>query len=144
MGGARYVEVAVPVPLDETLTYAVPDALPVLPGCRVRVSVGKRRHVGVVMALRDQPPEGITIKPVLEVLDPAPVLTGELLELARFVAGYYLAPIGEVVRAMLPSEQTVQVRTGGRDAAELRDGVYVVEGNLFAEDDAVGGGTIST
>ena len=47
-------------------------------------------------------------------------------------------------RAMLPAEQTVQVRTGGRDAAELRDGVYVVEGNLFAEDENVGGGTISS
>ena len=47
-------------------------------------------------------------------------------------------------KAMLPAEQTVQVRTGGRDAATLVDGVYVVEGNLFEEDAQVSGGTISS
>ncbi len=98
-----YAEVAVPVPISEPLTYGVPAALGTpAPGCRVRVPLANRRLVGVVLALGDVAPEGFEVKDVLEVLDLEPVLTGELLELARFVAGYYLTPIGEVVRAMVP------------------------------------------
>jgi primosomal protein N' (replication factor Y) (superfamily II helicase) len=65
--------------------------------------MGKRRLLGVILDLHDIPPEGITVKPVEEVLDREPILTPDLLELARFTADYYMAPIGEVVRTMLPS-----------------------------------------
>ena len=105
LGGALFAEVAVPVPLPQTLTYTVPDSgAAVRPGCRVRVTVGKRPLVGVVMSLHGKAPEGFEVKDLEEVLDLEPVMPSDLLEMARFAADYYLAPIGEVVRAMLPSD----------------------------------------
>src|SRR4029079_7788213 len=49
-------------------------------------------------------PAGVSLRPLLEVLDVEPVVTPELLELARFTASYYMAPLGEVFRSMLPSD----------------------------------------
>jgi primosomal protein N' (replication factor Y) len=98
--------VAVPVPLRSTLAYRVPDDLVgrLRPGVRVRVHVGPRRLVGVLMEVGDEAPEGVKLRPLDRRLDREPVLDATLLELARFVADYYLAPIGEVVRTMLPSD----------------------------------------
>lgn len=101
----RFVEVAVPIPLPAPLTYSVPPSLGHLrPGCRVRVSVGRRTLVGVAMALGDDPPTEFEAREIDEILDPEPVLPEELLELARFVADYYMAPIGEATRAMIPAD----------------------------------------
>lgn len=110
-----------PVPLPGALTYEVPAAWrgAAVPGVRVRVPVGKRRLVGVVVAVRGEPPPGVETRPLLEVLDPDPVLTAELLSLAAFTADYYLAPLGEVVRTMLPPDlepwggQRVRLTDGG-------------------------------
>ena len=100
-----FVEVAVPAPVPESLIYSVPDAFGGLsPGCRVRVPLGQRALVGIVMALREDAPGDFAVKDVLEVLDIEPVLSDELLRLARFAADYYLAPIGETVRAMIPAD----------------------------------------
>ena len=98
--------VAVPVPVPDALAYEIPDDLrgAVPEGARVRVRVGRRRLTGVVVGLASEAPEGVTLRPLDALLDREPVLDDELLALARFVAEYYLAPIGEVVRTMLPSD----------------------------------------
>ncbi|MEM1180689.1 MAG: primosomal protein N' [Acidobacteriota bacterium] len=95
-----------PLPLPDALTYAVPAGLAVPPqvGSRVKVEVGRRRLVGVVMALSDQAPEAAhKIKPILEVLDVEPAVPENVLALADFAARYYLAPIGESVRLTVPN-----------------------------------------
>lgn len=99
-----YADVAVPLPVLEPFVYSIPEALRDLlrPGCRVRVPLGKRRVTGLVVALRETPPPGIEIRDIFEQLDLEPVLVPQLLELGRFVADYYLAPIGEALRAMVP------------------------------------------
>ena len=103
--GQPFAEVAVPAPFPEPLIYSVPAAFSGLsPGCRVRVPLGKRALVGVVMALRHDAPGDFAVKDILEVLDVEPVLDEDLLRLARFAAEYYLAPIGEAVRAMIPGD----------------------------------------
>lgn len=101
---ARLAAVAVPLPLDQPLTYTIPTPFLALarPGCRARVRVGKRRLTGLIVDLPERAPEGVGLRPLDEVLDALPVLAPDLLELARFAANYYLAPIGEVVQAMLP------------------------------------------
>ncbi len=106
MDAPIFVDVAVPLPLPEPLAYSVSPEFAALarPGARVRVQVGARRVVGLIVALRDEAPEGVRLRPVDSVLDRIPVLPEELLELARFVAEYYMAPIGEVVRTMLPAK----------------------------------------
>jgi primosomal protein N' (replication factor Y) len=103
---ALFAEIAVPLPLPEPLTYEVPAAFAPLavPGARARVRVGKRRLTGVIVAVHGRRPEGIDLRLVEEILDVEPVLPPDLLELARFTASYYMAPLGEVVRTMLPSD----------------------------------------
>lgn len=99
-------DVALPVPLPDPLTYEVPTALAprVAPGVRVRVGIGRRRLTGIVVEVHGRRPEGVALKPIEEVLDRAPVLTEDLLGLARFTAEYYRAPLGEVFRTMLPAQ----------------------------------------
>ena len=101
-----FADVALPIPLPEPLVYAVPPAWgsQAVAGARVRVEVGKRRLIGVIVHVHANRPEGIALRPILEVLDREPVLTPDLLDLARFTADYYMAPLGEVVRTMLPAD----------------------------------------
>ena len=97
----EFCDVAVPVPLDMVFTYRVPaDAAPVVGG-RVLVPFRQQRMTGIVVKLHDRKPSVVT-KNILAVLDPAPVLDEQLLLLGRWIADYYLAPIGEVFRTMLP------------------------------------------
>ena len=103
---AEYCEVALPVPLRSTFTYAVPAALEevIVPGSRVLVPFRNRALVGVALQLTNRRPEAKQIKEVVEVLDPVPALPARLVELGRWVSSYYLAPPGEVFRAMLPPQ----------------------------------------
>jgi primosomal protein N' (replication factor Y) len=97
----EFCDVALPVPLDMVFTYRVSaDATPVVGG-RVLVPFRQQRLTGIVVELHDRKPS-VAIKPVLNVLDPAPVLDEQLLRLGRWIADYYLAPLGEVFRTMLP------------------------------------------
>ncbi|MDA8017429.1 MAG: primosomal protein N' [Thermoanaerobaculia bacterium] len=103
-----FVSVAVPLPLPE-LTYGIPAGLrgEVQAGCRLRVPVGARQVVGFATALTGKPPEDVPeakIKDVLELLDREPVLPAELIELGRFASDYYLAPLGETLRTMVPTD----------------------------------------
>jgi primosomal protein N' (replication factor Y) len=97
-----YCDVALPVPLDQLFTYGVNGIVPVV-GARVIVPFAGQRLMGVVVKVHgDAPAEGIEIKPVQQVLDDAALLPDELMELARWIAGYYVAPLGEVLRGMMP------------------------------------------
>ncbi|HYG61748.1 MAG TPA: primosomal protein N', partial [Thermoanaerobaculia bacterium] len=101
-----YADIALPLPLPDPLTYEVPPTLAAMvrPGVRARVAVGRRRLVGVIVAVHDRTPEGINLRAVQEVLDLEPVVTPDLMELARFTSSYYMAPLGEVFRSMLLSD----------------------------------------
>lgn len=96
----RYCDVALPVPLEMCFTYEMGDTRPVIGG-RVWVPFRTRRMMGVVTALHDKPPS-MKAKRVLQVVDGAPVLDETLLKLGEWIADYYVAPIGEVFRSMLP------------------------------------------
>lgn len=98
----RFCDVAVPVPLDATFTYSIPDNLPEpCAGGRVIVPFREKRLCGIVTEVHDRQPS-FEAKPILQVLDSAPALTDELMQLGRWIAQYYIAPIGEVLRTMLP------------------------------------------
>ncbi|HEX2880234.1 MAG TPA: primosomal protein N', partial [Polyangiaceae bacterium] len=102
----QWAQVAVPVPLGQAFTYAVPDTLRtrVVPGARVLCDFGRRSVLGVVLSLSDQAPNipSEKIKPLRAVVDSEPVLPRALLEFLVELARYYLAPIGEVMRLALP------------------------------------------
>ena len=93
------VEVAVPVPLRQTFSYRVRGAAP-SPGTRVRVAFRGRTMVGWVLGPGNEVPGLMDVKAVL---DAEPSVAGELLELARWIADYYVAPPGIVLRTMAPA-----------------------------------------
>src|ERR1700722_15595952 len=99
-----FCNVALAVPLRTTFTYEVPEQLraAVQPGVRVLVPFRQKSLVGVVVDLPERAPAKAKIREITRVLDVIPSLTPSLIELGHWIAGYYLAPVGEVFRAMLP------------------------------------------
>jgi primosomal protein N' (replication factor Y) len=95
-----FCDVALPVPLDMVFTYKLHDHVPGI-GTRVLVPFRNERLSGVVTAVHDNPPS-MQAKTILQVLDAEPVLDSSLMQLGQWIAQYYLAPIGEVLRTMLP------------------------------------------
>ncbi|MFI5102819.1 MAG: primosomal protein N' [Terriglobales bacterium] len=96
-----FCDVALAVPLDMVFTYAIPPGMEPVVGGRVLVPFRQQRLSGIVVELHDRPPL-VKTKKVIEALDLTPVLDEHLLKLGKWIADYYLAPVGEVFRAMLP------------------------------------------
>src|ERR1700744_3261536 len=97
-----YCDVALPVPLDRPFTYAM-NGLDAPLGARVIVPFSGQRLTGIIVRLHDDAPASeFAVKPVQQVLDPVALLPAELMQLAEWIATYYLAPLGEVLRGMLP------------------------------------------
>jgi primosomal protein N' (replication factor Y) (superfamily II helicase) len=118
--------VAVPVPFLPLLTYAVPEHTPTPPrGARVLVPLGARRLTGCVVAVDAEPPPGLEVKPLIDVLDDRSFLPDEVLDLALWAADYYAAGPGEAVAAAMPpfawieSERRLSISDAGR--ARLAD-----------------------
>ncbi|MGH7543667.1 MAG: DEAD/DEAH box helicase, partial [Gemmatimonadota bacterium] len=104
------VEVALPLPIDRGFTYRLSEAnrVPSV-GARVVVGFGRRRMVGFVVGSGAEPPPGVRLRPVLEVLDAEPVLSGTEWRLALWMARYYVAPIGMALRLFFPPGATYSV-----------------------------------
>ena len=96
-----FSDVALAVPLDMAFTYAIPPGMEPVVGGRVLVPFRQQRMSGIVVELHDRTPQ-VKTKKVIEVLDVSPVLDEQLLKLGQWIANYYLAPVGEVFRTMLP------------------------------------------
>ena len=98
-----FVDVSLPVPLARSFTYSLPETLRhrAVPGCRIIVPFGSRKLTGMILKAHNQPPEMET-REALRLLDEEPVLDAKLLALGRWVAEYYCAPLGEVLRGMAP------------------------------------------
>ena len=110
----KFALVAVPAPLREPLTYAVPEALGsrIEVGMRVLVPLGRRRVTGVVTGFQPRSPVA-EVKEVAECLDDEALLDEAFLKVCRWAADYYVAPLGEVLAAALPP----LLRTESRVAA---------------------------
>ena len=142
-----FCNVALPVPLRTTFTYAVPESMrgAAQPGSRVLVPFRKKSLVGVFVEFADAAPEGTKVREITRVLELVPALTPKLIELANWIASYYLAPIGEVFRVMLPpltelkSQRQVVLTQSGREASEslsggeLSHGLTSVEAGFLAK-----------
>ncbi len=122
---AEFCDVAVPVPLDIRFTYRIDAAHPPPLGGRVIVPFRNEKLIGIVTRLHDEPPP-VEAKAVDRILDDEAMLSPQLLELAHWISRYYLAPLGEVLRTMLPlvAEVRKQVLYRIAEAGEraLRDG----------------------
>jgi len=114
--GALYAEVAFSLPLDQTYSYAVPEALSGLIGAgkRVEAPFGKRREVGYCVSLSSSPPPGIAnLKSIYAVIDAQPLLDSHMLELTRWVSAHYFAGWGEALECALPAG--VRYNVGSRE-----------------------------
>ena len=137
-GVSGYCDVAVPVPIDQAFTYSIPEALAenVKVGCRVLVPFGSRRLTGVIVGVTESFPDEGT-RPILNLLDAEPVLDAELLMLGRWIAEYYCAPIGEVLKVMLPlagethRSKTYSLTELGRDVARQLTTVHSDDGAMI-------------
>jgi primosomal protein N' (replication factor Y) len=131
-----FCNVALPVPLRTTFTYAVPESLReiVLPGTRVLVPFRKKAMVGVVVELTEHAPAGTKIREITKALDRELALTPKLIELGHWIANYYLAPVGEVFRAMLPpvvemrTQRQITLTEAGRNAVASLSGGELTHG----------------
>jgi primosomal protein N' (replication factor Y) (superfamily II helicase) len=97
----EFCDVAVPVPLDGVFTYRIADGQMPVVGGRVLVPFRTQRLSGIATELHDRKP-AVKTKDIIGVLDETPVLDPQLLSLGKWISDYYLAPIGEVFRTMLP------------------------------------------
>jgi primosomal protein N' (replication factor Y) (superfamily II helicase) len=123
-GSYQYCDVSLPVPVDQLFTYSLPETLRhrVQPGSRLLVPFGPRKLTGVILRCHNDPP-GMATRDALRLIDAAPVLDSELLALGRWIAAYYCAPLGDVLRGMLPLASEMRqgklwsLTDSGRDAA---------------------------
>jgi primosomal protein N' (replication factor Y) len=97
-----FCEVALPVPLDRSFTYAAREGQLPQRGARVIVPFRNEKLIGVVIGLNAKAPADLEVRHIEAVLDEEPLLSEPLLKLGEWMAQYYLAPLGEVLRGMLP------------------------------------------
>ncbi len=120
-----FVDVAVNLPLDQTFSYRCDldgEQADSVFGRRVQVPFGSRRLAGIVLGSSPSLPPGCSVKEekvrsVTRFIDDEPVLTQELYGLARWIGQYYIASIGEVLFAMIPSGRR-ETATGGLPFAD--------------------------
>jgi primosomal protein N' (replication factor Y) len=119
---STFADVALPVPLRRTFTYRVPEAFSPAVGARVAVSFSGQKLPGIVLRLHDTPPDGVKrIVALAGQLEPEPVFPDELLAFLLRAADYYLAPVGEVLKAAappLPRDAIKELKASGFVAAE--------------------------
>ncbi len=118
-------DVAVMAAIRHPLTYRFPPSLSVVAGQRVVVPLGTRKATGIVLGPTSKLAPGIEVREALRAMDPEPALSAELVKLALWISDYYLAPPGEVFRAMLPLRQETrgarQVRLKEEGLRKLRE-----------------------
>lgn len=126
-----YANIILPLPLDGYFTYGVPEALAsrVQNGMRVTVPLGKSKtYVGIVAEypvdvpksaeeVAQQGKKKIVYKNIADVLDDTPILLPQQLRLWKWIADYYMSPIGDVYKAALPSG--LKAEDGFRPRTEL-------------------------
>jgi primosomal protein N' (replication factor Y) len=100
------VEVAVALPLVATFTYRDPRGVRPVVGTQVVVPFGTRMVTGFVVGHTDAAPG--PVRDIEEVVGEGPVVDEEILELCRWAASYYLAPLGEVLRGALPQGERAE------------------------------------
>lgn len=130
-----YARVAVARPVEGLLSYAVPAHLDerLAPGHAVLVPLGRGAETGYVIERSDEPDvDPAKVRPITRLVDPEPVFEARQLEFFRWVAEYYLAPLGLVIHTAVPSQirarvlsvidptdAGVEALTGGEATAQL-------------------------
>src|SRR5690554_1263036 len=131
-----FVDVILPIPLNQTSTYAInkDEAAFLKPGMRVAVPFGKTKiYTAIVYEVHGQTPTGYETKSIDHILDQVPIVTPIQLQHWKWMASYYMCSLGVVVRAALPgaflleSETIIKLAAGKEiDGDLLSDEEYLV------------------
>ena len=122
---AIYIDVAVALPVDKTLTYRVPESLSSLVsiGKRALVPLGRRQVSGYILKVSSAT-DVKTPKPVIDILDHQALFPPGMVNLFKWMAGYYFFPLGLVIKNALPGGLNTRERPAlditpqGRDALQ--------------------------
>lgn len=110
-----YIDIIFPQKIG-ALTYSVPERFrgTIEPGMQVAAELRRAIKTGIVLGEAGEFPRGRT-KPIADLLTEAPVLSAPLLDLVRWMSGYYIALEGTVLKSILPGEffKPVKRRVGG-------------------------------
>ncbi len=107
----KYVQIAFNLPLDKLFYYRIPDNLQpkIKVGQRVLAPFGVRKLTGYVAALSANcSKEFSSIKSILDILDDEPLITPQVMQLARWISKYYICPLGICLAGMLPKGIDIQ------------------------------------
>lgn len=108
----RFADVLLPLPLNATYTYRIPEQMQLCVGERVIVPFGARKYyTAVVERIHDEEPMGFEIKDIAEQLDTEPVLLPVQQKLWHWIADYYMCSPGDVFKAALPSGMKLESET---------------------------------
>ena len=131
-----YAEIIIPLALPKNYTWAIPTELAegVMIGMRVEVMLGSnKRYAGIIKHILTEKPAGFNPKPILGVLDEAPIVYPAQLELWEWMASYYMCTEGEVMQAAVPSHLKISSESifilneaGNVDGQHLSDTEYIV------------------
>ncbi|NND73003.1 MAG: primosomal protein N' [Rhodothermales bacterium] len=109
--------VAVPVPIERSFDYRVPeehlDSVGI--GVHVVVPFGRRELHGIVVNVSHEESASISLKSIVRVVNPESAIPAELVDLARWMADYYLCGLGEVLKLMLPPGQARKKSVAARE-----------------------------
>ena len=101
-----FVDIILPIPVHREFTYRVPHDLNdlVIVGARVIVPFGKSKLLtGIITRITEEAPKEYQAKYIEHILDESPIITGNQYKLWKWIASYYMAPIGDVMNAALPA-----------------------------------------
>ena len=104
-------------PSELVFDYSFADDIPVVAGCRVRVPLRNRNATGTVLSVAASTDLGFSLRPLTSLIDPQPLLTKELLELASWIAQYYGSSMESVIRSLLP--EAVRSETNSAKSQKL-------------------------
>jgi len=115
-----FAQVALPLSLSEPFTYRIPSHLEgkMDLGFRVLVPLRKKIITGFVVGITEKATV-TNIKEIIDVLDPYPLFSKEMLKLTRWISEYYLCSWGEVLRTALPPEMVVKSQMWVRSSCQL-------------------------
>jgi len=131
-----YAEIIIPLALPKNYTWAIPNELSegVMIGMRVEVMLGSnKRYAGIIKHILTEKPAGFNPKPILGVLDDAPIVYPAQLQLWEWMAGYYMCTEGEVMQAAVPSHLKISSESvfilnedADVDGQHLSDTEYII------------------
>lgn len=133
---SMFAEIILPLPLYSTFTYVIPEEMQhdLQKGSRVLVQFGKKKYyTGIVEHIHSEPPAGYDVKPIMALLDPAPIVRYPQLKLWHWIAEYYLCSPGEVFKAAVPTGLKPESET----YVSLNDDFDMPEGIKLTENQAI-------